>query len=210
MEKPKLPHHSDEEIDAILAELEQAGRKKPSPIPAPEEKINWKREILEWAFTLGLAAFAALLLFGYVFRFVMVEGASMEPALQNGDHLVMRNVFYTPDSGDIVILSSDTGLDKPLVKRVIATGGQSVSLEDGTVYVDGEPLAEPYVPETWTDTGDFQYPLTVPEGCVFVMGDNRNHSTDSRSSLIGMVPEDEVLGKVIFRLFPFSRFGPVK
>ena len=207
MEEQRLPHHSDEEIDAILDALDRMGQAKPAPAPKPEQPDNLRREIFEWVRTLAIAALAAVALFVFVFRFVMVEGVSMEPTLQNGVQLIMLSLFYTPENGDIVILSDKTGLDKPLVKRVIATGGQTVELDGGTVFVDGEPLTEPYVPEAWADEGNLTYPLTVPEGSVFVMGDNRNHSTDSRSSSIGLVDEDEVLGKIIFRIFPLSRIG---
>ncbi len=207
MEEQRLPHHSDEEIDAILDALDRMGQQKPAPAPKPEQAGSLRREIFEWVRTLAIAALAAVALFVFVFRFVMVEGVSMEPTLQNGDQLIMLSLFYTPENGDIVILSDKTGLDKPLVKRVIATGGQTVELDGGTVFVDGEPLTEPYVPEAWVDEGNLTYPLTVPEGSVFVMGDNRNHSTDSRSSSIGLVDEDEVLGKIIFRIFPLSRIG---
>ena len=207
MEEQRLPHHSDEEIDAILDALDRMGQQKPAPAPKPEQAGSLRREIFEWVRTLAIAALAAVALFVFFFRFVMVEGVSMEPTLQNGDQLIMLSLFYTPENGDIVILSDKTGLDKPLVKRVIATGGQTVELDGGTVFVDGEPLTEPYVPEAWVDEGNLTYPLTVPEGSVFVMGDNRNHSTDSRSSSIGLVDEDEVLGKIIFRIFPLSRIG---
>lgn len=211
MDEQQLPHHSDQEIDAILEEL-QSRTAVPVSQPVAEitpENSGWRREMLEWFRSLGIAALVAVFLFGFVFRFVMVDGISMEPTLQDGDRLLMVSLFYQPDNGDIVILSDQTGLQKPLVKRVIATEGQTVELADGQVLVDGEPLEEPYVAEEWQDMGSFRYPLEIPEGCVFVLGDNRNHSTDSRSPDVGLVDEGEVLGKVFFRLFPFDRMGLV-
>ena len=114
-------------------------------------------------------------------------------------------------NGDIVIVNNDNpALEKVIVKRVIATEGQTVDIDfdSGEVKVDGKVLQEDYINNlTLLDEGGHNYPVTVPENCVFVMGDNRMNSTDSRSPLVGFVPEDEILGKVSLRIFPFSRFG---
>lgn len=207
----QLPHHTDEEIDRILLDFEEMQQKEERPATITRQADNpsdWKRDILDWVRSLVIAGLVAAVLFGAVIRFVMVDGNSMAPTLNNGDRMVMYSLFYQPKNGDVVILSDKTGLDLPLVKRVIATEGQTVNISsDGVVFVDEQPLDEPYVAEEWNDPGDLSYPLTVPEGKVFVLGDNRNHSTDSRSAQIGLVDEQEVLGKVVFRFWPLDRIG---
>ncbi|MGI5893340.1 MAG: signal peptidase I [Candidatus Merdivicinus sp.] len=211
MNENQPPHHSDAEIDAILSQLEKLDRETTCTVAVDSQKIPAKHlvktEVAEWIRSFLIAGAAAFLIFGVLLRFVMVDGISMEPTLQNGDQLLMYTFFYQPEAGDVVILSEKTGLDKPLVKRVIATAGQTIDLSGGRVWIDGEALEEPYVAENWQDSGDLSYPLTVPEGYIYVMGDNRNHSTDSRSERIGLVEEKEVLGKVLFRIFPIRRLG---
>ena len=157
-----------------------------------------------------LAAICIVLL--VVFRIVIVSGTSMNGTLLDGDYLLLlSNVFYTePQQGDIVVLSKESFDDgKPIVKRVIATEGQIVDFdfENGIVYVDGLPLEEDYILEKTTVAGDFQYPILVQEGCVFVMGDNRNNSRDSRFLDIGMVDKREILGKAIILFVPGTNYG---
>lgn len=167
-------------------------------------------EVLDWIETLVLYCFIALLLLTFVFKLVAVDGNSMNPTLENGQRLITSNLFYTPKYGDIIIFQNPEAKNKKvLVKRVIATEGQTVAIDfdEGEVKVDGKVLDEPYIKELTAYRADFfQNEVTVPEGCVFVMGDNRNHSTDSRSNLVGMVPVDTIIGKVILRLSPFSFF----
>lgn len=172
-----------------------------------------------------ISVFAVLLIFTFVCRPVTVDGTSMVPTLQDKDKLIMRMVGYTPKCGDIVIVENDSshryengtdgkiidgsGMEKRLIKRVIAVGGQTVDIdfEAHTVTVDGEQLYESYIYEpTELDPGMFEYPVTVPEGYVFVMGDNRNNSTDSRSPLVGFVKEEDVIGKAVLRFYPFDKF----
>lgn len=173
------------------------------------------------------SVFIVLLTFTYLFRISDVSGPSMEPTLIEKDRVVISPLFYTPKQNDIVIVKSKS-LDKLIVKRVVAVGGQSVNIdfEEGIVYVDGEPLDEQlYEPDengnapvlhadhfvntlTTANMGAFDsYPVTVPEDCIFVLGDNRNRSKDSKHAELGFVPEDEVVGKVVFRIYPFSSFG---
>lgn len=210
-----MGHHSDQEIDVILAqlkEMEQASSAVSSVPVVPQEQraVRWKRELLYWAGSILAAAAITFVIFGLMIRFILVDGGSMEPTLSDGDRLVMYCLGYTPKSGDIVILSDKTGLEIPLVKRVIATGGQTLDISpEGRVSVDGKALYEPYAVEQMREIGNYDYPLTIPEGKVFVMGDNRNHSTDSRSEKVGLVDADQVLGKVVFRLFPLEEAGPV-
>lgn len=166
-----------------------------------------------------LFALAVLILVStFLGRLIGVDGDSMLPTLHNGDMLVLQSVGYTPKNGDVVVLSTPSFRGgAALVKRVIATGGQRLDIDYGTgkVYVDGVELEEDYLGEQMKkpsfDNND--YPITVPEGCVFVMGDNRNNSSDSRyvgyGESIGMVDQRRVLGKVSWILFPFSRFGGI-
>ena len=153
-----------------------------------------------------------LLVFSFLFRFVIVSGPSMKNTLIDGDWLILlSNVFYKdPKHGDIVVVSKNSyNNGTPIIKRVIAKEGQKVDINfaTGTVYVDNEPLNEPY---TLTPTNQFEgvsFPLIVDDGCVFVLGDNRNESKDSRSSEIGLIDEREILGKAIFILIPGNEGG---
>lgn len=150
------------------------------------------------------------IIFTFVFRLVGVDGESMTNTLQHGDWLLTINkTEYV--QGDIVVVTQDTYFHEPLIKRVIAVGGQTVDIdyETATVYVDGVALDEPYVKENFlVEKGDYrQFPYTVPEGHLFCMGDNRNGSTDSRSTLVGAVDQREILGKAVVRIIPFGDFN---
>lgn len=168
-------------------------------------------EFFDWVETIIFAFFTVILVFTFLLRIAVVSGESMLPTLQDKDRLIVSYLFYTPKNGDIVIVDcEDSILDKVIVKRVIATAGQTVDIDfdAGTVEVDGAVLEESYINNlTQLDEGAHEYPVTVPEGCVFVMGDNRMNSTDSRSPLVGFVPVDDILGKVVLRIFPFSSIG---
>jgi len=148
-----------------------------------------------------------LLVLLLVFRVVVVSGPSMKNTLFHGDYIILlNNTFYTePKQGDIIVASKDSFKDgEPIIKRIIATGGQKVDIDfnKGIVYVDGVALDEPYT-RTGTNLQEGVYfPLTVEEGCVLVMGDNRNESKDSRNPEIGFIDEREILGRAIFLLFP--------
>ena len=169
------------------------------------------------------------LFFVFAVRLVGVSGPSMTPTLLNGDYvLVQSNFTYrSVEAGDVVVMLVPSFDDQPIVKRVIATEGQQVYIDftEGKVYVDRDPtddepaelLDEPYINnyelyqyQTYNKYADgLSYPLTVPEGCLFVMGDNRAHSADSRYAPIGLVDERQVLGKVLAVVFPFSEIGLV-
>ncbi len=149
---------------------------------------------------------AFMLLFTFVIRLTGVEGRSMVPTLQDRDRLLVLNGplcgGYEP--GDIVVLRKDSFLPTPIVKRVIAAEGQVVDIDflSGIVYVDGQRLHEDYVSEPTFTAEGMEFPLTVPTGSVFVMGDNRNNSTDSRDVRLGTVDERYIIGRAVFLLFP--------
>lgn len=165
-----------------------------------------------------------LLVFSLLFRVVVVSGPSMNQTLIDGDYiLLLNNVFYgEPKHGDVIVACKESYDDgAPIIKRVIATEGQTVDIDflEGIVYVDGVALVEAYVNTPTNQREGIEFPLVVDEGCIFVMGDNRNISKDSRSSEIGLIDTREILGKALFVFFPgndggdavrdFSRIGVV-
>ena len=173
------------------------------------------REIYDWVEIFVITISAVLLIFTFMVRIAYVDGPSMNNTLHDGEALVVSNLFYTPKQGDIVVFQDpDSSVEGGVVKRVIATEGQEVDIdfEDWAVYVDGELIDEPYVNRVDRPmrSYDVSFPVTVPEGEVFVMGDNRNQSNDSRASDIGCVDTRFIFGKVLFRIMPLSRFGTVK
>ena len=190
-----------------------------------QEKQTAKgRDLYEWVQSLVGSVLVVVAIFTFVIRMMGVDGHSMLNTLQHGDRLLVVNsmLYHDYKYGDIVILRKNGVFDDdPIVKRVIAVEGQTVDIDftEGIVYVDGEALEEDYIREpTYTAEGT-EFPLTVPEGSIFVMGDNRNHSSDSRSSDLGTVDTRYVIGKAVFLLFPgadeatgqrdFGRIGPI-
>lgn len=168
-----------------------------------------KREVYDWVECLVTALMFSVLLFVFVARIIGVVGGSMQPTLYEGYKVITSNLFYTPQQGDVVVLTKESFDDDAIVKRVIATEGQTVDIDftSGEVRVDGILLDEPYINAPTTSPLDFTGPVTVPEGCIFVMGDNRNASTDSRDARIGFVDSRCVIGKAFAVLYPFSDFG---
>jgi signal peptidase I len=182
------------------------------------------REFYEWVQALVCSVLTVVILFTFVIRLIGVDGRSMVPTLQHGDRLLVLNSMLYDDYkyGDIVVLRKDTFMQDPIVKRVIATEGQKVDIDfaNGYVYVDDVLLGEDYINElTFLEEGT-EFPLTVPENSVFVMGDNRNHSSDSRDSRLGTVDTRYVIGKAVFLAFPgadqnsgersFGRIGAIR
>lgn len=165
--------------------------------------------VYDIASIVGTAVLAIMIVFTFVFRFVGVIGPSMQPTLYENDWLAVTSTLKTPKAGDIVIITQPNAYNEPIVKRVVATEGQTVDIKDGHVYLDGELLVEKYIsPDVVTTREDLDnYPLTVPEGQVFVLGDNRPHSSDSRSSAIGLIDIDYIIGKVAFRIMPFGQWN---
>lgn len=177
-----------------------------------EEKLGWQKNTLLYVHDLMYLLVIVMLLFVLVFRIIVVSGASMKMTLLDGDYLLLlSNTFYHhPKRGDIVVISKETfDGGKPIVKRVIATEGQTVNIdfESGTVYVDGEALKEDYINALTTVDGGTPFPLTVADGCLFVMGDNRGVSKDSRYPDVGQIDRREVLGKAIFLMYPGTEDG---
>lgn len=175
------------------------------------EKMSVNRGIYEWMQSVVLAIILCILVFIFLFRVVNVDGTSMVPTLQDRDKIVVSRLFYKPKQGDIVVLTQRRFSDRPIVKRIIAVGGQTVDIDfgSGTVMVDGVALDEPYVAEPTYRQMDMDFPVYVDEGCIFVMGDNRNRSTDSRDKRIGVVDKGCIIGRLLFRLLPPGRFGGV-
>ncbi len=184
-----------------------------------EEPRRPGAELYEWLQLFLGCVVAAVVLFNCVARLTRVDGSSMDNTLQDGEIMLIWSLGYTPKQGDIVVLNKTpvllTGWTEPraIVKRVIATGGQTVDIDymAGLVYVDGQPLDEPYLPEEMYLPGPTmqQTHWEVPEGSIFVMGDNRNHSTDSRDIQLGPIDTDYILGRAVLALWPSERFGAV-
>lgn len=170
-----------------------------------QRKMKERRgEAFDWIQSLVIALLICVLVFTFIVRVVSVEGTSMYSTLYPNDRVVISNLFYTPKQGDIVVIRKESFGTVPIIKRVIAVEGQTVGIDfdEGVVYVDGEALEEDYTYTPTTRRIDFGNDIVVPEGCIFVLGDNRNGSTDSRDDRIGCVDERLVMGKALFLLLP--------
>ncbi len=181
----------------------QTGEDKKGQLKGDSKKQNGM-DMYDWLQCFITAIVAGIIIFIFVARVVKVDGSSMYGTLHNDDLVLASNLFYEPEAGDIVVLQTDSYGPSALVKRIIATEGQRVYIDfnAGIVYVDGVPLDEPYTNTLTNLPEDFSGEVTVPEGCVFLLGDNRNASRDSRDSSIGMVDERCIVGKVYFILIP--------
>lgn len=172
------------------------------------EKV--KKEIFEWIKVFALAIVFAFLITQFI-KPTLVRGESMYSTLEEGDYLIINRMAYKfgePERGDIIVFKSnlqqDDGTSKDLVKRVIGVGGDTVKIENSKVYVNGTELDEPYIDDEITE-GNVD--TVVPEGTVFVLGDNRDISLDSRYDQVGFINESDILGKVFVRLYPFNKIG---
>lgn len=177
-----------------------------------EEKLSWQKSVMLYLHDMIYLLAVIIVVLLLLFRVVIVSGPSMYDTLWDGDWLlVLSGVFYRePEYGDIIVASQDSFNDgEPIIKRVIATEGQTVDIdfEAGTVYVDGVALEEDYTYTLTTNEEGMTFPLTVDEGCIFIMGDNRGRSKDSRDPEIGLIDEREVLGKAVFLVFPGTHGG---
>lgn len=180
-------------------------------------KTPFVKELYDFIEVFVFAVCSVLLVFTFLVRICVVSGPSMENTLYDGEILLVSNLFYEPDYGDIVIFhqtsESNSKYNELIVKRVIAKGGDVIDIDFSTwtVTVNGNIVEEGYITLKGFPLGsDYEYPLTVPEGHLFLMGDNRNNSADSRSDQIGFVDERRILGRVILRVTPMAKFGAVK
>ncbi|MHC1721242.1 MAG: signal peptidase I [Clostridiaceae bacterium] len=165
------------------------------------------KDIIDILKSVAIAAIAALLLITFVFETVSVDGYSMNPTLNNKDRLIVEKVTYyfrQPLPGDIVVIKYPANPEEKFIKRVVAAAGDTVEIKNNTLYINDEAKKENYILET--TMSDYSK-ITVPEGTIFVMGDNRNNSRDSRYSDVGFVKQSMVVGKALLRLYPFSDFG---
>ena len=181
---------------------------------------NIKTFIFDWLEVLVHAIIAVVICFSFFFRIATIDGPSMENTLLNGERVIISNLFYEPKVGDIVVISRNkensvftmNESNTPIIKRIIATEGQTVDIdfEQGVVYVDGIALDDPYTNSPTNRKWDIEFPVTVDEGCIFVLGDNRNDSLDSRDARIGeygMIDTRYILGHAVYRIFPFDKIG---
>lgn len=196
---------------------------------APGKKKKAAASLLESAYDLMdnliVALIVVTVIFSFFFRLVGVDGTSMQDTLQDKDRLLLQTAFYTPDRGDVVVIYQENDPEKPLIKRVIAVGGDSLRLdaENNAVYRKAAGDSEwtlldesAYVNYPlgwgllWTDETGVENEVTVPTGHVFVMGDHRNNSLDSRYGSVGFVPVEDVVGRAIFRVSPIQEAGVVR
>jgi len=189
-----------------------ADENKQKDVPSEDKKESWQKSVLLYLHDLIYMLAAIMLVFLLLFRMVIVSGSSMYSTLWDGDWLLLiSNMFYQePEYGDIIVACKDSFNDgEPIIKRVIATEGQIVDInfEAGAVYVDGELLEEDYIYTPTNYAEGISFPLLVREGCIFVLGDNRNGSKDSRHPDIGLIDRREILGKAIFLVFPGTNEG---
>lgn len=174
-------------------------------------KSKFLSNILDFLKPMSVALIVMVLMMVTGFHVVTVNGASMDTTLESGEAIVVTNFLYTPQCGDIVVIDQGSTLNKNIIKRVIAVEGQTIKLDydNDKIFVDGKELNEPYLSCSTFEgrRGDYDVPFVIPAGKIFVLGDNRGVSLDSRSSTVGLIDAEDVIGKAQFAVFPFDRIG---
>ena len=203
----RIPQEPQAEPEEVLP--------SPPEKPEDEESPSFKLDLYFWMQALAMALIFLILTFTLLGRVIRVEGSSMLPTLHENDLMLLQSIAYTPKQGDVVVLRKPSLMSVPIVKRVIAVGGQHVTVDyaNHCVYVDGVALDEPYINELMRDPlSPFLTVLDVdvPEGSIYVRGDNRNHSSDSRDERLGTVDTRYVLGRAFWVLVPFGHFGAIE
>ncbi len=202
---------ADSEFDPREEETVEAA-KQTGAAKKKKEPFDIRVELYGWAESLVTALLCITILFTFFVRTIGVKGTSMVQTLQDGDYLIVSRLFYEPEPGDIVVLTKKTFMEDSIVKRVIAVEGQEVDIDFnlGVVYIDGVMQNERYVNTPTNRDLGMTFPQVVPEGCVFVLGDNRNGSSDSRDPDLGMVDKSLIVGHVLLRIWPVTEFGTVR
>ena len=205
MENNNIEYNNEEIVPENVEEINPEVESSPNP-----SRFDWKKELREWVVAIVTAVILAFFIRTFIFTLVQVSGPSMENTMFTGDRLVVTKLGYEPEQGDIVVISKqsfDNG--KPIVKRVIAQEGQTVDIdfENAIVYVDGQALVEPYINSPTSFNEGTLFPLTVADNCIFVLGDNRGVSRDSRDPVIGQIDRREVLGKAVLLMIPGTSHG---
>lgn len=202
-------------VDKTMNEFEQNEKPEVEAPPAEEQEAVRKdmaSEVFEWLESCIFAVVVILLVFTFFFRSATVSGTSMVPTLDNGERLILQQIGYNdPQYGDIVVVDRTQYKEPPIIKRVIGKAGDVIDIDfrTGDVRRNGELLYEPYINERTAIQHDVEFPVTVPDGTLFVMGDNRNNSADSRMTEIGMIDLRRIMGKAIFRFLPINKIGVV-
>lgn len=176
------------------------------------EATDFISSCFEWTEAIVEAIIPVVFILAFIFRIVNVKGESMLNTLHNRDKVMVTEWYYKPKAGDVVVIRHGRYLDEPLIKRVIATQGQTLSIDfnSGLVTVDGVTLNETYIKEKMWLREDGDIPAVIPDGYCFVMGDNRNDSLDSRSKAVGLIKNEDVTGKASFIIFPFNRIRVIE
>lgn len=206
----------EKKVSEKIIESKNTVEKKSKKVPSPknkkrtyvkEKKGPWEI-VYEWMDSFVFSIILILIVFVFGFRVVGVDGESMMPTLNDKDWLAVKAINNNIERGDIVVITQPNVTGEPLIKRVIAVGGDTLDINfiSGEVKVNGEVIEEPYIMAPTHNQGDFNKPIRIPEGYLFVMGDNRNESLDSRFSTIGIIDERYVLGVASTRLYPFGEW----
>lgn len=210
-------YYSESEFSANLPN--ESAEKKKNPDKNQKPPFNFTRELFDWLDIIVASVISVVIIFTFIFRVVVIDGNSMKNTLLDKERVIITSLFYKPKRGDIVVISRNTDNspdpskdEQPIIKRIIATEGETVDIdfEKGIVYVDGTALKEDYTLEPTYRQLDIDFPVRVEEDCVFVLGDNRNDSLDSRSSQIGdngMINKKYILGHAIARVYPINKIG---